>query len=75
MKKLKTMICILVLSIGLVGNTFAGDSVNAGITGIFNNIVTTIMSVVGGSDDCPVRDCSNCKPGDNNTGNCRPTDK
>jgi hypothetical protein len=72
MKKLKTMFCILVLSISFTGNTFASDTVGTGITGIFDKIVTAIMSVVATPADCPLRDCSNCKPSDR--GDCRPTE-
>lgn len=71
MKKIKSMVLVLVLTLGFAGNIFAADVLNIGITNIFTTIITTIVTSFSGDDEqqCPVRTCSGCKPSDRN---CRP---
>ena len=75
MKKLKSILCIALLSIFLVGNVFAGDSAGSGIFSLFNNVVKAFTSMLGDGDGCPLRDCVQCKPNSDDGGdNCRPTE-
>lgn len=78
MKKVKVILCTMILSIGLVGNVFAGNTVNSGFLGFFDNIVNSVVSLIAGPIDCPPRRCQTCRPGSGNdadgdgNGNCRP---
>lgn len=75
MKKLKALFCIALLSTCLVGNVFAGGTTTtgAGFFSFFSDAVNAVVSFF--RDECPPRQCQNCKPGgsDPNDPNCRPT--
>lgn len=75
MKKIKALFCTLLLSTVLVGNVFAGGFTTAGVLSFFDSILNAIVEMARDADDCPVRICTNCKPGtkDDGNGNCRPT--
>lgn len=72
MKKLQSVVCIVLLSTVLVGNVFAGGSLSASVNTFFADIINAVVQLVG-TDSCPLRQCQNCRPteGDDN-GNCRP---
>ncbi len=74
MKKSKSIICIALLSVFLAGNVFAGNTVGNGVFSFFDNLVSTVVSLVSQGEDCPPRQCTNCKPEERDgDGNCRPT--
>lgn len=75
MKKIKALFCMLVLSTVLVGNVFAGGFTTAGVFSFFDSVLNAVVEMVRSTDECPVRICTNCKPGttDDGNGNCRPT--
>lgn len=68
MKKIKTFLCIAILSISLVGNVQANTTLSNSVSTFFGSVVEYIASVVGSDEDCPLRICQLCKPGSN----CRP---
>ena len=72
MKKMKSLFCVALLSILLVGNVFATDSTGSGVLGFFDNIVNTVIVYVTGNSGCEVRQCQVCKPGGED-GTCKPT--
>ena len=72
MKKIKSISCMLILSTCMVGNVFAGDSTGSGVLSFFDSVINAVVSYVS-ADDCDVRICSNCKPGESD-GNCKPTE-
>ncbi len=76
MKKIKVLFCTLLLSTVLVGNVFAGGFTTAGVFSFFDSVINTVVEMVQGADDCPLRICTICKPGtkDDGNGNCRPTE-
>lgn len=77
MKRLKTLFLVLALTTMFAGNIFA----TGGTLPVTNSIVTyalnALLSLAGGNDQCPPRQCTNCRPnnegGDNGNGDCRPT--
>lgn len=74
MKKMKSFLCIGLLSTILVGNVFAGDTAGGGISSFFNNIINAVISLVAADDSCETRQCQTCRPReDGGSGNCRPT--
>jgi hypothetical protein len=75
MKKTKSMFWVILLSIFLVGNVFAGETGGTGITSILENFAKTVISFINGDDGCTSRQCPNCKPtSEGGNGDCRPTD-
>lgn len=70
MKKIKSLFCIGMLSILLVGNVFGSNTLVPNITGFFGNILEYISTFSIDDDNCPLRICQSCKP---NT-DCRPQD-
>lgn len=75
MKKIKSILCITLLSIFLVGTVFAADTSGNGVFSFFKNMVSAVYSLVGIDDDCRPRDCQNCRPEQRDSdGNCRPTE-
>lgn len=68
MKKIKTILCIAILSISLVGNVQANNTLTSSVSTFFESVVEYISSAIGGDDNCPLRICQLCKPGSN----CRP---
>lgn len=76
MKKLKGVLCIAMLSTVLVGNAFAsGSGGSGGLVGFFTDTISGILAVLA-DDQCPTRQCTNCRPlnGVDDNGNCRPKD-
>ena len=72
MNKIKSMLCVALLSTLLVGNVFAGDTVGIGAFSIFGNVVSAVASLFGGND-CPPRQCTHCRPDQRDeNGDCRP---
>lgn len=75
MKKIKSILCIALLSVFLVGNVFAGDSAGIGVFSFFGNMADTVYSLIFSSEDCRPRECQNCRPDQKDSnGNCRPTE-
>ena len=74
MKKIKSFLCIALLSIFLVGTVFAGDTTGgSGIFDFFGRMANAVYALVSGDGDCRPRDCQNCKPDMRDAdGNCRP---
>jgi hypothetical protein len=73
MKKIKSLMCIALLSVFLVGNVFAADSFGGGILSFFDSTVKAVVSMLGG-DDCQGKQCQTCRPKDDGSnGDCRPT--
>jgi len=74
MKKLKSMLCVVLLSAFLVGNVFAGNTTGGGFFGFFDNMVNAVVMMLnGGGGNCKPRQCTNCKVEDlDENGNCRP---
>ena len=68
MKKIKTILCITILSISLVGNAQANSTLTNNVATFFESVVQYISSAIGGDDNCPLRICQLCTPGTN----CRP---
>jgi len=72
MKKLKSILCVALLSTFLVGNVFAGDTVGIGGFSVFGNIVNAVVSMFS-NGDCPPRQCTHCRPDQRDeNGDCRP---
>lgn len=76
MKKIKTLLCVALLSIMMVGNVFASDTTGGGVFSFFSNMANAVYSLFSGAnDDCRPRDCQNCRPEQRDeNGNCRPTE-
>lgn len=75
MKKIKSILCIALLSIFLVGNVVAADTGGNGVFDFFGRMANAVYSLVLGADDCRPRDCQNCRPEMRDSdGNCRPTE-
>jgi hypothetical protein len=77
MKKIKSILCVALLSVFLTGNTFAGDTTGGyGIYSFFGNMVNAVYSLFGADDDdCRPRICQQCRPDQKDSdGNCRPTE-
>ena len=76
MKKIKSILCVALLSVFLAGNVFAGDTAGSGgVFSFFSNMVSAVYSLLGADDDCRPRTCQQCRPElRDNDGNCRPTE-
>ncbi len=72
MKKIKSLICVAMLSVLLVGNVFATDSSGAGVLGFFDNLLNSVVVYLTNSSPCEGRQCQTCKPGGED-GVCKPT--
>jgi len=73
MKKIKSLLCVALLSVFLTGNVFAADTFGGGFFSFFESAVQAVVSMLG-ADDCQGKQCQNCKPKDDNgNGDCRPT--
>lgn len=72
MKKTKSVLCVAILSIILVGNVFAGENGNNDIFSFLGRIANVVWTLVGGGD-CKPRECQDCKPDERDgEGHCRP---
>ncbi len=75
MKKIKSILCVALMSIFLVGNVVAADTGGNGFFDFFGRMANAVYSLVLGADDCRPRDCQNCRPEQKDAdGNCRPTE-
>lgn len=73
MKKMKSTLCVALLSVFLVGNVFAADSFGGGFFSFFGNAVQAVVSMFG-DGDCQGKQCQNCKPKEQGgNDDCRPT--
>lgn len=73
MKKMKSTLCVALLSVFLAGNVFAADSFGSGFFSFFDSAYRAVVSMLG-DGDCQGKQCQNCKPKDDNGNNdCRPT--
>jgi hypothetical protein len=77
MKQIKTLLLGMALTTVLAGNIFATGGVLPATSGIVTYALTALLALSGGNDQCPLRQCTTCKPnnegGDNGNGDCRPT--
>lgn len=77
MKKIKSILCVALLSVFLAGNVFAGATTGGNeVFSFFSNMFSAVYSLMSGTDDdCRPRDCQQCRPDQkDNDGNCRPTE-
>ena len=75
MKKIKVVLCGVLLSTCLAGNVFAGDLTGYGVFSFFDAAVNAVVTMLRSDDPCEGRACANCHPGSGGReGNCRPTD-
>lgn len=76
MKRIKTILLGLVLTTLLAGNIFANGVVLPAANNIVTYALTALLSFARIDDQCPLRQCTTCKPntegGDNGNGDCRP---
>jgi len=74
MKKVKSILCIALMSIFLVGTVFASETTSGnGIFDYFGKMANVVWSLVNGNGECRPRDCQNCRPEMRDAdGNCRP---
>ena len=74
MKKIKSILCVALLSIFLVGTVFAGDIAGGGgVFDFFGRMANAVYSLLRGTEECRPRDCQNCRPEQRDAdGNCRP---
>jgi len=78
MKRLKTFAIAIALTTVLAGNIFAtGGTVSTATlpTSLLAYAVTAVLAMFGADDQCPLRQCTHCKPNTENSdnGDCRPT--
>ncbi len=73
MKKRQSLLCIALLSTTLVANVFASGTIGTSTFGILDNVITAVTLLLRG-DNCPVRQCQDCRPGEepDENGHCRP---
>ena len=76
MKKIKSILCIALLSTFLVGTVFAGNTTGGnGIFDFFGKMAGAVYSMVFSAEACRPRECQNCRPDQrDDDGNCRPTE-
>lgn len=73
MKKVKSSLCVALLSVFLVGNVFASDTLGGGFFSFFDTLYQSVISMMR-DDDCVGKQCQNCKPKEEGgNGDCRPT--
>jgi len=77
MKRTKTLFLALALTTLLTGNIFATGGVLPVTNSIVTAALTALLSLAGSNEQCPLRQCTTCRPnnegGDNGNGDCRPT--
>lgn len=72
MKKIKSILCVALLSVFLVGNVFAADTFSGSFFNFFDSAYQAVISMM--RDDCIGKQCQNCKPKEEGgNGDCRPT--
>lgn len=74
MKKRQSFFCVALLSTTLVANVFAGGAVGMSTLGVLDSVINAVALLLRSGDNCPVRQCQNCRPGEiiDENGNCRP---
>lgn len=72
MRKIKSTLCVVLLSTFLAGNVFAGNTTGGGFFGIFDSFISAVAMLLDGGN-CKPRQCTNCRPEDvDENGDCRP---
>lgn len=73
MKKRQSFLCIALLSTTLVANVFAGGAVATSTFGFLDSVINAVALLLR-DDSCPVRQCQDCRPGEepDDNGHCRP---
>lgn len=73
MKKRQSFFCIALLSTTLVANVFASGTIGTSTFSILDNVINVVTLLLRG-DNCPVRQCQDCRPGEepDENGHCRP---
>lgn len=75
MKKIKLVFGAVLLATCLGSNVFAGDAGSGGgIFSFFGEALSSVVSFLRGNEDCPPRQCQNCKPKDDGSNDCRPNE-
>lgn len=76
MKRFRTLFLTLALTALFAGNIFAmGTVVSTSVqTSLVTYAVNAVLSLFADDDKCPLRQCTNCKPNneDGDGDNCRP---
>lgn len=78
MKRFKAFFLATVLTATFAGNIFATGGVATTLpSSLVTFAVSAFLSLTGGTDQCPLRQCTNCRPNNENggdgNGDCRPT--
>lgn len=80
MKRFKAFFLAMVLTATFAGNIFATGTVLSMTTlptSLLSYAINAVLSLGRGDNQCPLRQCTQCKPnteGDGN-GDCRPTER
>jgi len=76
MKRINKLFLVLALTTVFAGNIFATGGLLPATNSIVTYALTALLSLAGGNEQCPLRQCTTCKPnnegGDNGNGDCRP---
>jgi hypothetical protein len=75
MKRFKAFFLATVLTATFAGNIFATGGLATLPTSLIAYAISAVSSLVGSDDQCPLRQCTQCRPnteGDGG-GDCRPT--
>lgn len=76
MKRFKAFFLAMVLTASFAGNIFAtGGVLTALPTSLLAYAISAVASLVGSDDQCPLRQCTQCRPNTEGEGggDCRPT--
>ena len=76
MKRFKAFFLAMMLTATFAGNIFATGSVVATLpTSLLAYAISTVFSLAGGDGQCPLRQCTHCRPNTEGDGDpdCRPT--
>lgn len=77
MKRIKAFFIATILTVTLAGNILASGPAVALPAGLISFAVGQVLSFLGADDQCPLRQCTNCRPNNENNGDgngdCRPT--
>ncbi len=63
MKKRQSFLCIALLSTTLAANVFATGTVSMSTFGLLDSVINAVTLILRG-DNCPVRQCQDCRPGE-----------
>ena len=67
MKKRQSILCIALLSTTLAANVFATGTVSMSSFGLLDSVLNAVTLLLRG-DNCPVRQCQDCRPGQRSGG-------